>query len=149
MKIGDLCRVGGGGFARDPNEEDGYRVATTSGIAIYLGEEKFHPDNTKNSGKYYVFFELFEGRKRAPFIWYHFSGKDVDSKVAYDQAVEALQRYGESEDGWICDGCGENYSCKESPTIIKTGTLSGVAMCKECYFDNHKEEVVNEMESEE
>jgi hypothetical protein len=53
----------------------------------------------------------------------------------------------ESEEGWICDGCGENYSCKESPTIIKTGTLSGVAMCKECYFDNHKEEVVNEMEN--
>ena len=55
----------------------------------------------------------------------------------------------ESEEGWICDGCGENYSCKESPTIIKTGTLSGVAMCKECYLDNHKEEVVNETESEE
>lgn len=93
MKSGDLCRVGGGGFVRDPDSEDGIRAAAVAGIGIYLGEEKVTPEFEKHSGKYYIFYEFQAGNRRTPFIWYWFDGSDIDADYAYDNAIKGLQDF--------------------------------------------------------
>jgi hypothetical protein len=113
MKPGNLVFIGGGGYIKDDDSEDGFRASTANGYGIYLGEEEVtFLGLTKSMGKYLV---LADWQRRKPFIWYWFSATTYpgDEKIRI-HIMRHLYKLGELTE--------ETYTSilKEMPSIKLT-----------------------------